>query len=89
VTYQWDPRKAAGNLKKHGVEFADVVGVFEDEFALWREDSDDYGEERFVAVGRDFLGRLLVVTFMFRNNDIRIISARKATENERKTYESQ
>jgi uncharacterized DUF497 family protein len=89
VTYQWDPRKAAGNLKKHGVEFADAVGVFEDEFALWQEDSDDYGEERFVAVGRDFLGRLLVVAFTFRNNDIRIISARKATENERKTYESQ
>ncbi|KAF0109029.1 MAG: hypothetical protein FD146_73 [Anaerolineaceae bacterium] len=89
MTYQWDPRKAAGNLKKHGIEFADAVGVFEDEFALWQEDSADYGEERLVAVGRDFLGRLLVVVFTFRNNDIRIISARKATENERKTYESQ
>ena len=89
VTYLWDPHKAASNFKKHGVDFADAVGVFEDESALWQEDAVDYGEDRFVALGRDFLGRLLVVAFTYRNNDIRIISARKATENERKTYESQ
>jgi uncharacterized DUF497 family protein len=89
VTYQWDPRKAAGNLKKHGVDFADAVGVFEDEYALWQEEAADYGEDRFVALGRDFLGDILVVVFTYRNTDIRIISARKATESERKTYENQ
>jgi len=89
VNYQWDPRKAVINLKKHGIDFADAVGVFEDETALWQEDTRDYGEERFVALGTDFLGRLLVVVFTFRNENVRIISARKATESERKTYESQ
>lgn len=89
VNYQWDPRKAAINLKKHGIDFADTVGVFEDETALWQEDTSDYGEERFIALGTDFLGRILVVVFTFRDENVRIISARKATESERKTYESQ
>jgi hypothetical protein len=89
VNYLWDPHKATINLKKHGIDFADAVGVFEDEMALWQEDKGDNDEERFVALGMDFLGRILVVVFTFRGTDIRIISARKATKNERKTYESQ
>ena len=89
VNYQWDPHKAAANIKKHGVEFADAVGVFEDETALWQEDIGDHDEERFVALGTDFVGRILVIVFTFRDENIRIISARKATESERKTYESQ
>ena len=64
MEYSWDHNKAARNLKKHGVDFADAVGVLEDEFALWREDETDYGEERFVAVGRDFLDRVLTVVFL-------------------------
>lgn len=88
MNYQWDPNKAASNLKKHGVEFADAVGVLEDESALWREDVGEYVEERFVAVGMDYLGRILVVVFTFRGDDIRIISARKATGKERRVYES-
>ncbi len=83
------PHKATVNVKKHGIEFADAVGVFEDESALWQEDIDNYEEERFIALGTDFLGRVLVVAFTFRNENIRIISARKATESERKTYERQ
>ncbi len=87
VEYQWDPKKAALNARKHGVDFADAVGVFQDEFALWQEESKDYSEERFIALGVDFLGRKIVVVFTFRGEEIRIISARKATESERKTYE--
>jgi hypothetical protein len=89
MNYQWDPHKAAINIQKHGVDFADAVGVFEDEAALWQEDQGDYGEERFVALGMGFLGRILVVVYTFRGKDIRLISARKATENEGRTYESQ
>jgi uncharacterized DUF497 family protein len=87
VNYQWDPNKAALNSRKHGVDFADAVGVFEDENALWQEDPKENREERFISLGVDFLGRVLVVVFTFRGEEIRIISARKATENEKNTYE--
>ncbi|NOX64047.1 MAG: BrnT family toxin [Chloroflexi bacterium] len=88
MNYQWNPRKAALNFKKHGVRFADAVGVFEDEFALWKEDPGEYDEDRYIALGADFLGRILVVVFTFRGETIRLISDRKATKNERKTYEN-
>ena len=76
MNYVWDPAKAESNLRKHGIRFADAVGVLEDEFALWQEDTASQGEERFVAVGRDFLGRVLTVVFTYRREDIRLISAR-------------
>jgi len=88
MRYIWDSDKAAGNRKKHGVEFADAVGVLEDELALVGEDVADYEEERFIAVGMDYLGRLLTVVFTYRGEDIRLISARKATKKERLDYES-
>jgi hypothetical protein len=54
MSYEWDPNKARTNYKKHGVRFADVVGVFEDENAITIQ--DEYkSEERFVTIGRDFL----------------------------------
>jgi uncharacterized DUF497 family protein len=88
MTYQWDPNKAKSNLRKHGVSFADAVGVFEDENAVTIE--DDYpNESRFITIGRDFLRRILVVVYTFRGVIIRIISARKATARERKIYEEQ
>jgi len=88
MNYIWDPDKAASNLKKHGVEFADAVGVLEDELALVHEDADDYGEERFIAVGMDYLERILTLVFTYRGKDIRIISARRATKKERLAYDS-
>jgi len=56
MSYQWDPRKAASNLEKHGVDFADAVGVFEDEWALTVKEEYVEGEQRFVTMGMDFLG---------------------------------
>lgn len=88
MTYQWDPNKANSNLRKHLVRFADAVAVFEDEFAVTIED-DDTSEERFVAIGRDTLGQILVVVYTWRGAGIRLISARKATARERKVYEEQ
>ncbi len=87
MDYEWDPGKAATNLQKHGVSFADAVSVFSDEFALTTAD-DFADEERFVTLGTDAFGRLLVVVYTWRGEQIiRIISARKATRHERTQYE--
>jgi uncharacterized protein len=87
VDYEWDPDKAASNHHKHGVRFADAVAVFEDAFALTIAD-DHSGEERFITLGTDAFGQLLVVVYTWRSAErIRIISARKATRQERAHYE--
>ncbi|MBK9006633.1 MAG: hypothetical protein CNIPEHKO_02767 [Anaerolineales bacterium] len=88
MSYEWDPNKEKSNFRKHGIKFADAVGVFEDENAITIED-DDARESRFITIGMDFLNRILVVVYTFRNIVIRIISARKATARERKIYEEQ
>lgn len=87
MNYQWDPAKAAANVKKHSVEFADAVGVFNDPGALTIEDPDSEGEQRFLSLGLDFLGRLIVVAYTYRGDVIRVISARKATRKEISIYE--
>jgi uncharacterized protein len=82
---EWDPRKAAANLKKHGVDFAEAATVLHDEQAITvREDEE--GEERYVTVGMDALGNVLVVVYTWRNNKPRLISARKAMPQESKQY---
>jgi hypothetical protein len=86
MDFEWDHRKAAANLEKHGVDFADAVGVFFDDFALTMEDEGSV-EERYVTVGMDLLGRILVVVYTWRSKAIRIISARKADASERRQYE--
>jgi uncharacterized DUF497 family protein len=63
MNYQWDPEKAEGNAKKHGAEFADAVGVFEDPTAITIEDSQAEEEQRFLSVGMDALGRIIVVAY--------------------------
>jgi uncharacterized DUF497 family protein len=85
---QYDPAKAASNFKKHGVSFAHAEGVFYDSLDLHRPDPDAHAEERFVAVGRGITGDVLVVVYTIRGEDIRLISARRATRREIKEYES-
>jgi uncharacterized DUF497 family protein len=87
MDYQWDPEKAASNLGKHGVDFADAVGVFEDEWALTIKVEHVEGEQRFATLGTDFLERVLVVVYTYRGGTIRLISARRATRRERRAYE--
>ena len=87
MDYQWDPEKAASNLGKHGIDFADAVGVFEDEWALTIKEEYVEGEQRFATVGTDFLERVLVVVYTHRGGEIRLISARRAIRKERRTYE--
>jgi uncharacterized protein len=83
---QWDPAKAAANLRKHGVDFADAETALSDEMALTMPDEGSH-EDRFVALGTDALGRLLVVIYEWRDDDVRVISARKASRSERRQYE--
>jgi hypothetical protein len=87
MSYEWDPSKEKSNYKKHRIKFADAVGVFEDENAVTIQD-ENKDEDRFITIGRDFLSRILIVVYTFREF-IRIISARKATARERKIYEEQ
>jgi uncharacterized protein len=86
--FEWDRSKARQNETKHGVAFADTFGVFEDPHALTL-DQQVRGEERFVTIGMDGFGRLLVVAYTWRDENIRIISARQATRSEVRQYESE
>jgi uncharacterized DUF497 family protein len=88
MRFSYDPAKAASNLKKHGVSFADAEGVLEDPLAITVEDLDAEGEGRFVVIGLGSAGELLVVVYAERGDEYRLISARPATRNERKHYES-
>ena len=85
TTFEWDPRKAASNVRKHGIHFADATSVLEDENAITLREDDDR-EERWVTIGMDFLARILVVAYTWRGNSIRIISARSATPTENSHY---
>ncbi len=83
-----DAVKADANLKKHGFSFADAEGVLYDPLAVTIEDLDAAGERRFVTVGLGSAGEVLVVVFTERDCEHRLISARRATKKERKTYEA-
>jgi uncharacterized DUF497 family protein len=90
LRFEWDPRKAAANLRKHGVSFEEARTVFLDEDALLRPDEDHSDDEdRFVLLGLSGRLRTLVVCHCYRENDevIRIISARKADRGERRKYD--
>ena len=86
VEAEWDPAKARSNLAKHGISFSDADSVFDDEFAISNPDLGLSVEERFVLVGADAFGRILVVSYTYRRSRIRIISARRATQSERQEY---
>jgi uncharacterized DUF497 family protein len=83
----WDAKKAAANLRNHGIEFSHAATVLDDPMAMTIEDTR-HGEQRFVTVGSDILGRVLVVVYTYSGEEeIRLISARKATPQERRVYE--
>jgi len=85
VDVEWDGRKAEANLRKHGIRFADAVTVFHDDHAVTRNENR-FAEPRFVTIGRDLRGRILVVIGTWRDARLRLISARRATSNERRLY---
>jgi uncharacterized protein len=88
MEFEWDANKADSNLEKHSVSFEEAATAFGDPLSLTISDpdhSDD--EERFVLLGQSFAGHLLVVVHTHRDERIRIIGARIATRNERRSYE--
>lgn len=89
ISFEWDAAKAAANIKKHGVSFAEAQSIFYDEFAVQFFDEDSSNdEERFLLLGMSVGARLLLVCHCEREsgNVIRIISARKASKREARFY---
>jgi uncharacterized DUF497 family protein len=88
VIYEWDENKAQANLLKHSVSFEEAKTVFDDPLYVDFYDPDhSYGERRFILLGESAQRRLLFVSYMERNHNIRLISARVATSSERRAYE--
>jgi uncharacterized DUF497 family protein len=83
----WDPAKAKINLAKHGVRLSDAEAALFDPFAMTREDESSEGEQRFVTIGTDASGVIVVVAFTIRGEYVRPFSSRKATKRERANYE--
>jgi len=88
LAFEWDPEKAKRNAAKHGVSFEEAVTVFTDRLALTEYDADhSHNEDRFLTLGTSIVRRLIVVGHTDRGDTIRIISARRATRQERLSYE--
>ena len=86
----WNSKKAASNPKNHdGVTFDEAQQVLLDPFSLTREDSDSENEQRFVTLGMGSKARILIVVYTYRDETMRIISAWKANEPQRRQYENQ
>jgi uncharacterized DUF497 family protein len=88
LAFEWDDRKSKQNVKQHGVSFEEAATIFGDPLERTiRDPLHSQDEERFVSLGESQRGRLLVVVYTERGENIRIISARVATHRERKDYE--
>jgi uncharacterized protein len=89
MKFEWDDNKAKRNLKKHGVSFQEASTVFDDAYSVTLEDLEHSFEElRYIEIGFSENDRLLLVVYTERGSQIRIISARSCTGNERKIYDS-
>ena len=88
MRFEWDPRKAAANLRKHRISFEEATTALRDNLAVTGRDPDhSTGETRYITFGVSSPARLLVVVHSERGGLVRIISARIATKSERKIYE--
>ena len=88
LTFEWDEEKSRSNFRKHGVSFEEAKTVFNDPFACTIVDPDHSDEEeRYIDIGTSSKGRVVVVWYTERNENIRIIGCRNATKKERKDYE--
>jgi uncharacterized DUF497 family protein len=89
VSFEWDPNKAAANIRTHGVQFSEAVGVFSDHYAITiNDDESDPDAQRLLTLGMGIKGRILVVVYCYSGENIRIISARTAGRPERDQYEA-
>ena len=89
LRFEWDPEKAGVNVEKHGISFEDAATVFSDPLADTFPDIDHLeNEDRYITIGISSKGTILVVVFTEKNSIIRIITARRATNMERRYYEN-
>jgi uncharacterized DUF497 family protein len=86
MTAEWDPAKAKSIFRKHGIRFADAVSALEDQRAISIRDEDER-EERWITIRMDSLGHILLVVYTWRDENLRLISARPATPRECRQYE--
>jgi len=90
MKFEWDKQKSVRNKRKHKTTFSEAISVFRDILSITYPDTDHSNEEdRFLIIGMSVSGNILVVSHAFRDDIIRIISARKATAKERSFYEYQ
>ena len=87
MSANFDPKKDAANIKKHGVSLSEGDGVLNDPLALTVEDDSAEGEQRFVSIGMNVFGSLMVVVHTPRGDATRTISVRKPDPKERRNYE--
>ena len=88
MEFEWDKVKAAANLKKHGVSFKEAKTVFDDSLAvIFSDEAHSTDEFREIIIGHSQRGRLLMIAFTERQGNVRIISARPTTRQEREDYE--
>lgn len=88
LNFEWDEKKAKTNTTKHGVAFEEAATVFADPLSLTIPDpAHSHAEDRFILLGKSHTGKLLVVCHTERGDNLRIISARRASRRERKNYE--
>lgn len=89
MVFKWDPRKAAANLKKHGIDFHEAATVPDDTLSTTFPDTNHSSlvEPRFPTIGMSSRGRILVVAHIEHNDTVRMVSARRATRREPRFYE--
>lgn len=88
LQFEWDPQKAIRNLKNHGISFEEASTVFDDPILItFLDEKHSIGENRYITIGLSQQNRLLLIAHTERKEQIRIISARKATPHERRFYE--
>ena len=89
IDFEWDERKRRSNLAKHGIDLADAVDVFASPLVAAPDERYEYGEARWIAIGR-IRARLIVVAFveLHGGKRIRLLSARKALKHEQRIYET-
>lgn len=88
VQFEWDSKKAQSNKRKHGITFEEASTIFGDPLSVTIHDpAHSIGKDRFITIGRSIDDKLIVVVHIDRDDTVRIISARKATRNEKRKYE--
>jgi uncharacterized DUF497 family protein len=88
LQFEWDSKKAESNERKHGITFEEASTIFGDLLSITIDDpAHSIGEDRFITIGTSASGKLIIVVHTDHNDIIRIISARRATRNERRQYE--